>query len=705
MSDLDDRFTSLDRVPVPELWPSIERRDPGDAPDLGGGWRRVGVGAVALTVAAAGVGFAAVQFSRTRAPSVPAKPSVENGPIAFIGSGFRRGFEGPKPKAGSAEIYLVGSDGSGYVNLSQSSGEENSVEWSTDGSELLVARLPATFDRRVRTELYILDRDGRPVRQVTHPPLEAVSAAFSPDGSRVAFIGLKDDKPGLFVVNSDGTHVERLATNPPDPYGDVIVTNDRLSWSPDGRQIVFSMPTWRIEGPGCPNPKATCSLEDASRIYVIDAEGQRMRRITDFDSSSPSWSPDGRLVAFSGGSSEHRQIYTMAPDGSDVRPITEGPFDTSPDWSPDGNRLVFEHRQSKRGGSDLYTVNPDGSQFARLTNGIDAEGASWGPAPSGSPVPGPTTSATPRPSAEVSATTADGDVTCSASLASALVQPGEVAMVRFRIENHSTSAISFNQYPEWTDLGFSVRDDAGDLLWSKRDVPFYEGPHPLPVDVAPGATGSGTAEVAVRWGGALHLEPFCSTSHSVTSRGSGRRAVLRLPELELHVAAPGQTPDLVEAIGRAVDSTDGLFADCVPSPGAPAVGDLRILTDERSASLSVRCIADTQSYPGLVTVTLRYVHPADAPLIPIPTDRFSPPKFPVSGPYETGAWTFVVTRDYVREVVPLFVVGSLEGASGKCQLAFGFSGGHWKLNGSSPEVGGSFLSPSVVIPSREACPR
>ena len=103
--------------------------------------------------------------------------------------------------------------------------------------------------------------------------------------------------------------------------------NDRFpTWSPDGRHIAFS--SWR-DG-------------DDYEIYVMEADGSNPRRLTTDSGFSPTWSPDGRYIAFSSWRDGYSEIYVMDADGSNPRRLTDRSGDNySPTWSPDGRYIAF----------------------------------------------------------------------------------------------------------------------------------------------------------------------------------------------------------------------------------------------------------------------------------------------------------------------------------------------------------------------------
>jgi len=75
----------------------------------------------------------------------------------------------------------------------------------------------------------------------------------------------------------------------------------------------------------------------AHEIWVVDADGSNARRLTNGggDNQSPTWSPNGRHIAFQTNRQGRWQIYAMLVDGSAQEPITKNAGDsTSPSWSP-----------------------------------------------------------------------------------------------------------------------------------------------------------------------------------------------------------------------------------------------------------------------------------------------------------------------------------------------------------------------------------
>ena len=120
-----------------------------------------------------------------------------------------------------------------------------------------------------------------------------------------------------------------------------------------------------------------------SDIYVINADGTGLRRLTDHPEwdQSPAWSPDGQRIAFESFRHDNWEIYVMNADGSNVTRLTNRPEgDFAPAWSLDGRRIAFESYRDGEGNKEIYVMNADGTGVTRLTNDPAWDGSpTWAP--------------------------------------------------------------------------------------------------------------------------------------------------------------------------------------------------------------------------------------------------------------------------------------------------------------------------------------
>jgi dipeptidyl aminopeptidase/acylaminoacyl peptidase len=203
---------------------------------------------------------------------------------------------------------------------------------------------------------------GRDIRRLLID--DAFGAAWSPDGTQIAFASARDGgRMGIFVMDAEGGDPRRVTD---DTLGGIGPT-----WSPDGTQIAF--------------------ITDQGGnwdIYLINADGSDPRRLT-FDNAiddHPRWSPDGSHIAFMSERSGNPDIYVLnVAEGGEPGNLTQNPaVDAAPDWSPDGSQIVF---YSDRGGGaeGIYIMDSDGSNVVQWTN---SRAGDWHPAwsPNGSQI-------------------------------------------------------------------------------------------------------------------------------------------------------------------------------------------------------------------------------------------------------------------------------------------------------------------------------
>jgi Tol biopolymer transport system component len=315
MPELYDRFGSLSRTRTPDLWSDIEGREPQEARDPMMS-RRVLASVVAFVVAVAGIGFAALTFGgsdrqMSMGTSGTAGEARANGPIYFrVGGGD-----------GGSRIESIEPDGT-----------------------------------------------GRHVVFTEDSPVHYSRIAFSPDGTRIAFDNFLQAEYGIETADPDATDVVRLTDG---------VNDSWASWSPDGTKILFSSTRFDHSIGQC-TPGDPYEFGCPTDIYMMSSDGSNVVRLTDdhVPEFMPVWSPDGSRIAFVREAdpvpSAFAGIYTMNPDGSDVRRVSssDGGRDFGPSWSPDGSRIVFAAIRNEDWG--IWVVDADGSNEHMILGGTGA---------------------------------------------------------------------------------------------------------------------------------------------------------------------------------------------------------------------------------------------------------------------------------------------------------------------------------------------
>ncbi len=201
-------------------------------------------------------------------------------------------------------------------------------------------------------------------------PASALPIQIPPTGSLV-YIHYDDNRMQVWTACSDLSEAHQVPT----PSG---LDAGYGVWSPDGHRIAFN---------GGHDDPALSDVLEPWDIYTMNRDGSDLVKLTAATAlnGDPSWSPDGKLIAFDSTETGREGIWVMdAADGGNKRLVTRMPEghtqDYAPRFSPDGTHLVFEREADPDLEPALWTVELDGSDLRRITPpGIAPNKSEWSP--------------------------------------------------------------------------------------------------------------------------------------------------------------------------------------------------------------------------------------------------------------------------------------------------------------------------------------
>ena len=221
------------------------------------------------------------------------------------------------------------------------------------------AKIAFSSNRDGNWEIYLMNPDGSQQERLTRNNALDHSPVWSPTGEQILFTSDRDGIKDLYVMDADGSRVRRVFRK--------SAVRIEPTWSPDGERIAFhsETPEWSIQ---------TATIHGGDVKQVVSAE---------WHGGNPSWSANGKEIAFVGDVGAAHRIFIVKLDSGDVRTFLrkESPRMSTPSWSPKSDKLAFSwSKWGLRNKSAIFVANRDGSRLRQISERVPlAYYPAWSP--------------------------------------------------------------------------------------------------------------------------------------------------------------------------------------------------------------------------------------------------------------------------------------------------------------------------------------
>jgi Tol biopolymer transport system component len=200
-------------------------------------------------------------------------------------------------------------------------------------------------------DLFSMLPTGASIKRISTIKAKESTAAYSPDGRRLAWRRITANGSAIVLAGADGSAPAKITAGSACDAGP--------TWSPDGSTIAF------IRHASCSGSFAT------SQVWAYDVGTATLSMVTTLpgDAGHLAYAPDGRGLAFESNADGDDDIYVydVVAGGTPMNLTAEAAadgVDDHPDWAPDGSSIAF--RSTRSGGSNIWTMKPDGTAPTRV---------------------------------------------------------------------------------------------------------------------------------------------------------------------------------------------------------------------------------------------------------------------------------------------------------------------------------------------------
>jgi TolB protein len=209
--------------------------------------------------------------------------------------------------------------------------------------------------------IFVADRQGNIIKQLTDSPSYDAEATVSPDGQKIVFTSTRSGDLDLWVMNIDGSNPQQITHE--------IGYDGGAFFSPDSKKIVFRAS--RFETPEEKEEYKQLLMQGMVQptnmeIFVCNADGSELQQVTKLGKANwaPFFHPSGKRILFTSNhhspSGRKFNIFSIKLNGSDLQQITfDEAFDAFPMFSPDGKKIVFSSNRFNGGGRDTNVFVAD----------------------------------------------------------------------------------------------------------------------------------------------------------------------------------------------------------------------------------------------------------------------------------------------------------------------------------------------------------